>query len=143
MNAAWIWFGLTAVALIGEVMTGTFYLLMVAIGFAVAGFSAMAGLELSLQIAICAAAVVLSTLLLRRLGVLKNRSATTASRNADVNMDIGQTLKVDAWSADRTARVWYRGSHWEAELAPGAPSRPGLHVITELRGSCLIVTPQN
>jgi len=40
MNPAWVWFGLMALALIGEVMTGTFYLLMVAVGFAVAGIAA-------------------------------------------------------------------------------------------------------
>lgn len=39
----WIWFGLAAVALIGEVGSGTFYLLLVALGLAAGGIAAWLG----------------------------------------------------------------------------------------------------
>ena len=43
----WIWLGLAALALIGELATGTFYLLLVALGLAGGGVAAWlnAGLE--------------------------------------------------------------------------------------------------
>ncbi|MBN9474610.1 MAG: NfeD-like family protein 1 [Bordetella sp. SCN 67-23] len=140
MNPAWVWFGLMALALIGEVMTGTFYLLMVAVGFAVAGIAAWLGVDIAWQLVLCAAAVVLCTLLLKRLNVLKKRGSPPSS-NANVNMDIGQTVKVEAWNEDRTARVWYRGAHWQAELAPGAEPVAGQFVITEMRGNSLVLSP--
>ena len=36
----WIWLGLAALALIGELATGTFYLLLVALGLAGGGVAA-------------------------------------------------------------------------------------------------------
>ncbi|VCU72317.1 hypothetical protein PIGHUM_04416 [Pigmentiphaga humi] len=141
MNPAWVWFGLMALALIGEVMSGTFYLLMVAIGFAAAGIVAWAGVDIAWQLVVCAAAVLLAVLVLKRLNILKKRGSSAPSRNADLNMDIGQTVKVEAWDADGATRVWYRGAHWRAEAAPGVSPVPGLYVITELKGSSLVLSP--
>ena len=142
MQLAWIWFGLMALALIGEVMTGTFYLLIVAAGFAVAGGLAYVGMSVAVQIAVCAIAVLVATLLLRKTGVLKKREVD-ASANADVNMDVGQTVTIDVWTTPHSTRVWYRGTHWEAELAPGAPAiaAPRRYVITHTRGNTLVVSP--
>ena len=80
-------------------------------------------------------------LVLRRTGVLKKREID-AGRNADVNMDIGQTVEVESWSETGLARVWYRGAHWQAELAAGQPRQPGPHVIAELRGTRLVLVPR-
>lgn len=65
-----------------------------------------------------------------------------AASNADVNLDIGQTVNVEAWADNGTARVWYRGAHWQAELAAGQPAHGGEHTITELRGTRLVLTPK-
>lgn len=140
MHVAWIWFGLMALALIGEVLTGTFYLLVVAVGFAVAALVALAELTVALQIVACAVAIAIAMVVLRKTGVLKKREVN-ASTNANVNMDIGQTMTVEAWTAQRTARVWYRGTHWEAELAADATPAPGVFVIIQTRGNTLVVTP--
>ena len=51
-------------------------------------------------------------------------------------------MTVEAWSEQGTARVWYRGAHWQAELARGQAPRAGEHIITELRGSTLVLTPR-
>ena len=80
-------------------------------------------------------------MLLRKTRVLKKREVN-AARNADVNLDIGQTVKVEAWAADGSARVWYRGAHWQAQLAEGQPAHAGEHIITEMRGTCLVLTPK-
>jgi len=134
----WIWFGLAAAALIGEVASGTFYLLLVALGLAAGGIVAWLAAGLEWQLVACAVVALLGLLVLRRTGVLKKREID-AGRNADVNMDIGQTVEVEAWSEAGLARVWYRGAHWQAELAAGQPRQAGLHVIAEVRGTRLVL----
>lgn len=136
----WIWLGLAALALIGELATGTFYLLLVALGLAAAGASAWFGMGLEWQLVACGVVLILGLLVLRKTRVLKKREVNSA-RNADVNLDIGQTVSVEAWSEHRTARVWYRGAHWQAELASGQTPHAGEHVIVELRGSTLVLQP--
>ncbi len=138
----WIWLGLAALALIGELATGTFYLLLVALGLAAGGVAAwlLAGLEW--QLVACGVVLLLGLLLLRKTRVLKKREVNSA-RNADVNLDIGQTVKVEAWAENGTTRVWYRGAHWQAELAAGQPAHGGEHIITEMRGTSLVLTPKS
>lgn len=137
----WIWFGLAAVALIGEVSSGTFYLLLVALGLVAGGIAAWLAAGFEWQLVACAVVALGGLLVLRRTGVLKKRGVEVG-RNADVNMDIGRTVQVDAWSEAGAARVWYRGAHWQAELAAGQPRAPGLHVIAEVRGACLVLAPK-
>lgn len=138
----WIWFGLAAAALIGEVASGTFYLLLVAVGLTAAGLAAWAGLALEWQLLACALVALLGLLVLRRRGILKKREID-AARNADVNLDIGQTVNVEYWSDAGGARVQYRGASWQAWLADGQPRRPGPHVITEIHGAVLVLAPKS
>ncbi|MGY6273583.1 NfeD family protein [Achromobacter denitrificans] len=137
----WIWLGLAALALIGELATGTFYLLLVALGLAAGGVAAWLGAGLEWQLVGCGVVLLLGLLVLRKTRVLKKREVDSA-RNADVNLDIGQTVSVEAWSDSGTARVWYRGAHWQAELARGQPPLAGDQTITEMRGSILVLTPK-
>jgi len=137
----WIWLGLAALALIGELATGTFYLLLVALGLAAGGVAAWLNSGQEWQLVACGVVLLLGLLVLRKTRVLKKREVNSA-RNVDVNLDIGQTVTVEAWSEHRTARVWYRGAHWQAELAPGKTPHAGEHTITELRGSTLVLTPR-
>ena len=137
----WTWFGLAVLALIGEILTGTFYLLLVAIGLAAGGAAVVFDAGLETQLVVCGLVVVGGMLLLRATGVLKKREID-ASRNADVNLDIGQVVNVKEWSASGTARVAYRGASWEVALGPGCEAVPGEQVIIEVRGSRLIVTPR-
>ena len=78
--------------------------------------------------------------ILRATGVLKKREVN-AARNADVNLDIGQVVQVQAWSENRSARVSYRGANWQAVLAAGHPCLTGPHEIVEIHGSELTVAP--
>ncbi|MCF7770770.1 MAG: NfeD family protein [Achromobacter pulmonis] len=137
----WIWLGLAALALIGELATGTFYLLLVALGLAAGGIAAWLLAGLQWQLVACGVVLLLGLLALRKTRVLKKREVNAAS-NADVNLDIGQTVNVEAWAENGTARVWYRGAHWQAELAAGHPPHGGEHIITELRGTRLVLTPK-
>ena len=142
MSLSWIWIGLAVLALIGEVLSGTFYLLVIAAAFGLAGLCAWFGLTWALQMAIVAVAAVLGVLALRRWGVLRKVGRTDDRRDANVNMDIGQVIQVDAWRDDGTARARHRGAEWEVKLVPNAVPAPGLYTIVEVRGSQFLVAPR-
>ncbi len=136
--ADWVmWMAGAGVVVILELLTGTFYLLMVAIGMLAGGLAALAGVAMVLQVAIGAAVGATATELLRRIRI-KNAPKTEAERDPNVHMDIGQTIAVNSWQ-DRAARVMYRGAQWDVELAPGCQPAPGTFKISEIRGSRLIV----
>ena len=132
------WIG-AGVLIVLELMHGSFYLLMVALGFIAAAFARLAGLDLPLQLGIAAAVALAAVLLLRksRFG-RKTRTRAEAAHNPDVNIDIGSTLTVPAWH-DGRARTNYRGAAWDVMLAPGEPEDAPLYEITALRGNCLVV----
>jgi membrane protein implicated in regulation of membrane protease activity len=133
-----IWWLLTGAAVAVELLTGTFYLLMLAIGLAAGAVAAHAGVPLSAQLV--AAAVVgggaVAGWHLRR---GKRPREPEASANRDVNLDIGEVVQVDAWSADGTASIRYRGANWTAVTPDGAPQDAGPHRVREVVGSRLVV----
>ena len=53
--------------------------------------------------------------------------------------DAGEQIQVDAWTADNTATVRYRGTMWTAVPAGGTPQGPGLHRVREVNGTRLVV----
>ena len=136
----WIWFGLAALALIGEVSTGTFYLLLVAAGLAAGGFADILHAGLQWQIVACGVVIIVGLGILRATGILKKRGPDSR-RSVDVNLDIGQSVSVGEWPESGVTRVRYRGALWEAQLADGSPRIPGPHRIIEMRGAHLILVP--
>lgn len=141
--AEWtVWFVLAGVTVALEMFTGTFYLLMIGIGLAAGGLAALGGMPAQEQFAVAAIIGVIATVALRqsRFGRI---SRANAARDPNVNLDIGQTLKVEAWltagDGMAIARVTYRGAEWDVELERGSEALPGMFVIREVRGSRLIV----
>ncbi|MFL9916320.1 NfeD family protein [Paraburkholderia fungorum] len=130
------WIG-AGVLVVLELISGTFYLLMIALGCVAAAIAHMAGAAADLQFAIAAVVALAAVLLLRR-SRFGRRTRKEASKNPDVNLDIGQTLSVPAWH-ERRARVNYRGAAWDVELAVGEPEDAQIYEIVEMRGSCLVV----
>ncbi len=135
------WWWLAAGALVAaELASGTFYLLMVALGAAAGAVSAHLGAGSSAQIVVAAIAGGGATAAwhFKR---MRSPRAAPAQSNRDVNLDIGQMLHVPAWDADGSARVPYRGAAWTVRFAgPGTPT-PGDHVIVAVQGSQLQVAP--
>ncbi len=130
-----------AAALVGlELATGTFYLLMLALGMVGGALAAHLGAGFSLQLVVAgvlgSAAVVLWYLKRRQ-----EPKAPGAAMDKNVNMDIGETVQVTQWEAEGKANVSYRGAIWRVELAEGAAAAPGSHTIVEVRGHHLIVKP--
>jgi membrane protein implicated in regulation of membrane protease activity len=140
MSEPTLWWLLCAAAVAAELMTGTFYLLMIAVGLGAAALGAHAGLSITLQIVIAAAIGAGAVAAWHQIRGRQPRSER-ASANKDVSLDIGQTVQVQVWDAQGLARVSYRGADWSASLAPGAASAPGTYRIVEIIGSRLIVKP--
>ncbi|MYM22575.1 NfeD family protein [Duganella sp. FT135W] len=132
------WLAAAGVVVILELFSGTFYLLMIAIGLAAGSAAALLGFGEAAQWLVAAAVGIIATLVLRRSRYGKPQERIDAARNPDVNLDIGQTVHVPAWQ-DNAARVMYRGALWDVELAPGVSATPGPFIIREVRGSRLIV----
>ncbi len=121
-----------------ELLSGTFYLLMIALGCAAAGVVAAAGGAAWAQF-VAAAVVALAGAAAVRRARAGAPAAAPAGRNPDVVADVGERVRVDAWGEDRRARVQYRGTQWNAELAPGEVAVPGDYLIREVSGNRLIL----
>ena len=140
------WWGLIALALgIAELLTGTFYLLVLAAGCLGGAAAAWAGAGMPAQLLVTALLTVLGWVLLHRWHPARPR-ATRATADRDVVLDIGERVEVVAWNADGTADVAYRGARWRAELDPeirrlGASTTPGWHRIRAVSGNRLLLEP--
>jgi membrane protein implicated in regulation of membrane protease activity len=141
MSETTVWWVLAGVLVAVELGTGTFYLLMLALGAACGAVAAHLGLSLTAQLVTAAGVGAGAVALWHR---QRGRGAPSGDAQADasVQMDVGQTVAVDAWGADGRAQVRYRGATWTAEPAdPGAPVQPGPHRIDRVVGSHLVVSP--
>ncbi|MBN3790309.1 NfeD family protein [Burkholderia sp. Ac-20353] len=137
MSAHLFWWIGVGVLVVAELLTGTFYLLMIALGFLAGGLLLLAGFAPHVQIGAAAAVAIVAMVLLRRSGLGRKQKRDT-STNPDVNLDIGETVTVDAWR-DRRARVQYRGADWDVELADGERDDARVYQVHAVRGSCLVV----
>ena len=135
-----IWWLLAGGAVAIELATGTFYLLMVALGLAAAAVATHLGLGLSGQIVVAALVGGVGTGLWYAKRA-RAPSSAPASANPDVNMDVGAHLQIDQWEVDRTTQVTYRGSQWQARLQAGAPLQAGPHTVAAVEGSVLVLVP--
>lgn len=139
-NPATIWWVAAGAAVAAELASGTFYLLMVAFGLAAGAIAAHLGANSTTQVLVAALLSGGATFLLYLTRSRQPRAAE-ARENHDVNIDIGESVSVDAWTAERTARVFYRGTTWIAHLAPGVPAHPGLHKVSGVEGNWLVLSP--
>ncbi len=140
MEQSTIWWVLAGLVAIAELMTGTFYLLMISIGLVAGALAAHLGLSISGQI-IAAALIGGGATLAWHFYKAKQPSAAPAQANRDVNLDIGETVQVAAWNPDGSGFVTYRGSQWSVMAAPGAAQAAGSYRIKEVMGNRLIVEP--
>jgi membrane protein implicated in regulation of membrane protease activity len=138
--ATWWWIA-AGVAIAAELATGTFYLLMIALGLGAGAMAAHLGAGPPLQMVAAAAVGGGATALWRWQRRGQQHAELPAGRNRDVNLDIGGRVHVAAWASDRTTQVQYRGSQWTARLQPGAAALSGEHVVAAVEGNWLILAP--
>ena len=140
MAQSTIWWILAGLAVVAELATGTFYLLMFSLGLVAAAVAAYFGLSTTVQVAVAAIVGGGATLAWHFLKSSKEAAAAApANANSDVNMDIGATVHVESWNPDGTTTVQYRGSIWQASAFGTATTKPGNHRIKEVIGSRLIL----
>jgi membrane protein implicated in regulation of membrane protease activity len=133
-----VWFVIGFGLVVAELLTGTFYLLVIAVAFGAAGVVALLGASVVVQLATAAAFSLGGTLWLRQ-SRFGRRLRDRATSDRVQNMDVGQTLRVDQWAPNRTARANYRGATGDVELAPGEEPASGDFVIREINANRLIV----
>ncbi|MEO8488092.1 MAG: NfeD family protein [Betaproteobacteria bacterium] len=133
MSELWIWWIAAAVLVGAELVTGTFYLLAVGIAVAIGGVAAWLGASVQVQFTIAAIAAVVLTAIAHQ---WRRRHALPV---AQPSLDVGQSVRVDAWNPDGTARVFHRGTQWTAELASPDVARATTMVIVATRGSVLVI----
>ena len=129
--STWWWIA-AGVLVAGELVTGTFYVLMLAIGCVFGALAGYAHVSFFAQVAIAVVvggAAVLAWDRKRKRGPAR----VSAAANRDINLDIGEQVQVDGWNADGTARVPYRGSAWNVRYIGDGAAVPGVHVIAEVR----------
>ena len=129
--STWWWIA-AGVLVAGELMTGTFYVLMLAIGCVFGALAGYANISFFAQVVVAVVvggAAVLAWDRKRKRGP----GRVSAAANRDINLDIGEQVQVDGWNADGTARVPYRGSAWNVRYIGDGPAVPGMHVIAEVR----------
>lgn len=118
METYWVWWGMALMLVTLEMFSGTFYLLAVSLGLAMAGGCAYLGWSWAVQMSVAALWCSGS---LWGIHHWKKRDGPPNSQ-ANFSYDLGQTVQVVRWMDARHARVSYRGAEWDAELTPHASS---------------------
>ena len=134
------WWIITGALVALELVSGTFYLLMLSIGGVAGALAAHAGAPLTTQMVVAA---LVGGLAVVACYVVRRRRPGDPSPRAErsVNLDVGEIVQVDGWNADGTAQIRYRGAVWTVMHRPGTAPRPGPHRVAELVGSRLLVDP--
>jgi len=131
----WIWVIAGIALIVAELMSGTFYLLVLGIAAFVAGGAAWFGAPFLAQVVVAGAIAVA--------GVFWIRSRRHALATPDMApLDVGQPVTLHAWvnQADRAARVMYRDALWDAVIEGEARGEAGeIFYITRIDGNTLRV----
>jgi membrane protein implicated in regulation of membrane protease activity len=138
LSASAGWWVAAGVLLAIEMTTGTFYLLMLALG--AVGGAVAAHLDAGFSVQMIAAALIgggavgLWHVRRQRLPV-----PAPAQFSRDVNLDIGERVHVAHWHPDGSAQVKYRGAQWSVRyLGAGTPAA-GDFVIRAIDGNRLLL----
>lgn len=134
MDTPTLWLLLAGGLVIAELMTGTFYLLMLSLGATAAALAAYADASVTWQI-VTAAIVGGGSAVLWHL----KKPLSNDAQDSNIHLDIGETVTVDAWDAQGQTQVRHRGALWAAACSQGATPEPGLHRISEMQGNRLVL----
>jgi membrane protein implicated in regulation of membrane protease activity len=125
MDEYW-WWAIAGIALIiAELITGTFYLLVIGIAALAGAIVAFLHYSFWIQALVAAAIAIFGVTLVTRF-----RKSQTSSPS--VSLDVGQSVVLDGWvnERERLARVRYRNATWDAKVLnePGAEAGRTLYI---------------
>ena len=130
----WMWWIVAALLIGAELVTGTFYLLAIGVAAGLGGVAALLGANEPTQFAVAGLLGVVLTVLAHRWRLAH------AEPPAQPPLDVGQAVRVERWNPDGTARVAYRGSDWDAELAaPDVPRAETMYIVAT-RANVLVLS---
>lgn len=115
-GTATVWWICALVTLGCELMSGTLYLLVVALALAGGGVAALAGADSDPQFVVASITGILAYAAVRS---WKRRHPQTAQSAADADADLGQTVRIVRVDDDGNARVAFRGAEWDARIVVG------------------------
>src|SRR3954471_14059277 len=103
------------ILVIAELLTGTFYLLVIGVGAIAGAAVAWAGGNGIVQAAVAGAVALIGTWLVHRWHVAQPKNLPGTSNF----LDRGQPVVLESWANEtaRVARVKYRGTTWDARVA--------------------------
>jgi membrane protein implicated in regulation of membrane protease activity len=133
---AWLLAGLLLVVV--ELVTGTFYLLILGIAAGIGSLIAFLGQPFWMQALFAAIAAVVGGVL-----VYRYHSAANATSPKDSANDIGETVTIESWVSEpqRLARVRHRGTVWDAEVLGNDRIEPDARLyVVAMEGSRLKVS---
>ncbi len=136
MESYLIWLVAGFVLVIAELVTTTFYLLVLGIAAFAGAAAAWSGLPFWGQTLIAAAVALAGVWWVRQ-----HRKADKVP--AMPALEAGQSVVFESWSdkPGGNARVKYRGSHWDAVLPAGESPAPGdIYYIVAIEGASLRLT---
>jgi len=139
-----IWTILGFVLVIVELMTGTFYLLVLGVGALAAALSAWLGAPFLVQVAVAGVVASVGTWLVQKWHAAQHKDGDQANA-----LDVGQMVTVERWVSqpEGLLRVRYRGTDWDARVKPGdvasaAVVEGGRLYILAQDGQCWVVGSQ-
>lgn len=123
-----------------ELLTGSFYLLMLGLGAAAAAVAAWLGAAQATQLLLAAAvgggSVYLWHRRLLQRGMLGVEDYTTTGLGS---LDVGEQVNVSQWRPDGTTHVHYRGSEWMARYHGTHVPASGVHRIRAIESNYLVL----
>jgi len=130
-----LWMVVGGILIFAELVTGTFYLLVLGLAALAGGVAGWLGLPFWAQVAAAMLVGVTGVIAIKRRR--PSRASSTGGGNA---IDIGQLVTLDSWvsEADGIARVHYRGALWDAQVV-GEHAAGGTYFIHSAEGSTLRV----
>lgn len=133
-----IWWLITGVLVALELASGTFYLLMLAIGSAAGAVVAHGSLGATGQMA---TAAVIGGVAVFACYLVRRRRPGDPSPRADrsVNLDVGEIVQVEQWDANGATQIRYRGASWTAIYRGSGQPQPGRFRVAELQGNRLVL----
>lgn len=135
MDAYLVWAIAGIALIIVEMLTGTFYLLVLGIAALVAAGAAWFGQSFWVQAVVTAAIAVSGVILVNR---YRSKSPPASQRS----LDIGQSVTVEFWinEAEGLARVNYRNAQWEARVTGERVPGGKVFYIHAVEGNTLMVS---
>ena len=136
MEAYVVW-AVVGVLLIGiELATGTLYLLFLGAAALAAAVAAYVGVAFGIQVLVAAIVAIASLFWVQQ-------HKRTRVQPSMPSIDVGQPVSFEEWidAGTRRARVRYRGTVWDANVAGDAAAGDSLF-ITSVDGNTLNVTKQ-